>query len=218
MRRAAIVLLAAMCTIAPAARAQDPRLAGRLDGETALAVTQIVDSARAARLPTEPLVAKALEGASKGAPGERIVAAVRAYAGALRTARNALSGSAEAEIIAGAGALLSGVKAEALARLRSVRRGHSLTLPLVVMADLVARGVPADTAASAIHLAARAGVRDADLLSLRQTVEQDILAGAAPAAAVALRVRSLPGAETLDMLDTRRPTAAPEDSLSRSPP
>jgi hypothetical protein len=218
MRRLRVALLVACAGLVSVARAQDARLTTRLDDRTTAAVARIVDSARAAKLPTEPLVAKALEGASKGASGERIVSAVRAYAGALGTARDALGGASEEEIVAGAGAILSGVAPDALRRLRSVRRGQSLTLPLVVMADLVARGVPADTAAGAIYLAARAGARDAELLSLRQIVEQDIQAGAAPAAAVALRVRNLPGAETLDMFDAPRPGAAPEDSLSRSPP
>lgn len=213
-RRLVIALVVAAGGLTSAARAQDPRLSARLDSRTNQAVVQIIDSARAAGLPTEPLIAKALEGASKRAAGERIVSAVRAYADALRAARDALSGSSEPEIVAGAGVILSGVSPHVLTRLRATRPRQSLTLPLVVMADLVTRGVPADTAAGAIYLATRAGARDADLLSLRQSVEQDILAGAAPAAAVTVRVRNLPGAGTLEP----GVLGPPEQSSHREPP
>ena len=220
MRGTPVMLLVAATVLASAAHAQDARLSARLDRETGLAVMRIVDSARAANIPTEPLIAKALEGASKGASGERIIGAVRAYARALRAAQDALRGSAEPEIVAGAGAILSGVRPQVLARLRATRPGQPLTLPLVVMADLVARGVPADTAAGAIYLATRAGARDSDLLALRQSVEQDIVAGAAPAAAIAVRIRNLPGGEAFEreMLDAQRPAAAQQESASPVPP
>ena len=220
IRGTPVMLLVAAAVLASAAHAQDARLSARLDRETSLAVMRIVDSARAANIPTEPLIAKALEGASKGASGERIVGAVRAYARALRAAQDALRGSSEPEIVAGAGAILSGVRPQVLARLRATRPGQPLTLPLVVMADLVARGVPADTAAGAIYLATRAGARDSDLLALRQSVEQDIVAGAAPAAAIVVRIRNLPGGEAFEreMLDAQRPAAAQQESPSPVPP
>jgi hypothetical protein len=52
------------------------------------------------------------------------------------------------------------------------------------MADLVARGVPADTAATSVLALVRSGVRDADLVAFRQSVERDISLGA-PAGAAA---------------------------------
>ena len=66
----------ALALVARAAAAQDPRLAARLDKPTYVAVNAIVDSARAAKLPTAPLVDKALEGAAKGSDGPRIVLVV----------------------------------------------------------------------------------------------------------------------------------------------
>ena len=66
--------------------ASDPRL-GRLDPGVRAAVVAIIDSARASGLPVEPLVDKALEGMSKGAPGPRIIVAVRGLAGKLGIAR-----------------------------------------------------------------------------------------------------------------------------------
>jgi hypothetical protein len=180
--------------VAPAALAQDPRLTSKLDRETVGVVSRIVDSARVAGLPTEPLIAKALEGASKRAPGDRIAATVRSYASALHAASAALGArSTEPEIVAGAGAILSGIDPAALTRLRTSGASRSLTMPLVVLADLVSRGVQSDTAAGAVYLATRAGARDTDFLALRRAVEQDIRSGASPAAATALRVRTLPG-------------------------
>jgi hypothetical protein len=60
-----------------------------------------------------------------------------------------------------------------------------------VMADLLARRVPAGTASNAILAASRAGVRDADLLMLRARVEEDIRAGTAPGTATMMRGRAL---------------------------
>ena len=79
--RAAIGLAGAWCVAiaaprpASAQRDAEGRLA-RLDAPTRVAVAAVVDSARKNRLPTEPLVDKALEGAKKGADGARIVTAV----------------------------------------------------------------------------------------------------------------------------------------------
>ena len=89
--------------------------------------------------------------------------------------------------------LLSGVSGEALQRIRAAGPRRPLTVPLVVLADLIARGVPKDTAARALEAAARANARDDDYSALRRFVEQDILAGASPAAAAMLRVRSITG-------------------------
>ena len=72
------------------AAAQEPRFIGRLPDAVRVQVDAVLDSARALGLPTEPLVDRALEGASKGADGARIVAAVRRLAGELGPARDAL--------------------------------------------------------------------------------------------------------------------------------
>jgi hypothetical protein len=162
-----------------AARAQAERLAGRLDESTRSAVTAIVDSMRRAGVPATPLVNKALEGASKGADGARIVAAVRALAGDLGRARAALGReAAEPELVAGAAALRAGAAPAFLEQLRGNYPKESLVVPLAVMADLVTRGVPADTATRSVLALMREGVRDADLVAFRQSVERDIALGA----------------------------------------
>ena len=194
MRAKALLFMAPVLLIALAvpALAIDRRLAERLDPATAETVWGVIETARANGSPVDPLIATALEGASKQARGDRIVAAVKNHAAALALAHQALgAGSAPAEIVAGAGALMSGVSADTLARLRAARPQGSLVVPLVVMADLITRQVPVTTATAAVVHASRAGARDADLLRLRTRVEGDIRRGVSPAAATLARLQGL---------------------------
>ena len=203
-----LMMVSALLVLAPARfvaaqesrAAPDVRLSGKLDRDAALRVTRVIDSARTLGLPTDPLVGVALEGAQRGASVDRILRAVRDYVGHLRSARAALGdGASDDEVVSGAGALLSGVSSAALRDLRAARPRESLTVPLVVLADLVARGVPADTASRAVFVAARAGAKDADFTLLRRYIEQDISAGASPAAATTLRLRNVPGVSPEDL-------------------
>src|SRR5712691_7045290 len=108
--------------LATAAAAQDPRLE-RLDPRVRPLVAVVIDSARAAGLPTEPLVQRALEGAAKGAPGALIVSAVQRLAADLGRARTALGpGATPPEVTAGAAALRAGAGSALLAKLRRERR------------------------------------------------------------------------------------------------
>lgn len=174
------------------ARAADPRLAARLDSTTAAVVTLVVDSAGARGLPTDPLVARALEGASRGADGSRIVAAVRGLAAAMDTSRNALGPrSTPSELVAGAAALAAGVGRDSIASLRAARGPESVVIPLVVMTDLVTRHVPVATASAAVLAATRARVADPELFRLRERIDRDIRTGTTPQNATILRTRSL---------------------------
>jgi hypothetical protein len=170
----------------------DKRLVERLDPATADEVWKVVESARAQGVPEDPLIVTALEGASKHARPERIVAAVRERFAALAAAKEALGpASTPGEIAAGAGALMSGVPRDTLARLRLGRPNGSLVVALVVLADLVTRRVPVETASAAVLHASRIGARDADLLRLRSRVESDIKNGVSPAAATLARLQGL---------------------------
>lgn len=189
------LLLAALLGLgvgpAGAQRPQDVRLAARLDAGTLTRVEQLIDSARAAGLPTEPLVQKALEGASKRATGERIVQAVRGLSTQLATARTALGhDTGETELSAAAGALQAGATSGMLEMLRKARAEAALTVPLITLADLIARGVPADSAFAAVHLLAAAGASDAQFSDVRRRIEIDIAAGAPPALAAMVRARA----------------------------
>jgi hypothetical protein len=166
------VWFALLLALPGVAAAQDARLAERLDRETAASVQQVVDSARRAGLPTEPLVQKALEGRTLGASGDRIVAAVEALQGQLGRARDALGGSAsEAELTAAAGALRAGLPPTALRRLQSLRSGRPLVVPIAVLTDLVAEGVPADQATRSVLDLARDGRPDDEFVALRRQVQ-----------------------------------------------
>ena len=162
----------------------DPRLRTRLDARTAASVQATVDAARADGLPTEPLVLKALEGASKGAQSVRIVAAVSRLHSQLGLARTAIgSGSTEAEIIAATGALQAGVAAETLEQLRAARPSAPLTTALTVLSDLIGRGVPAPTASQTVLSLVRAGTPDGQLAVYGQVVERDVRTGRIPVGA-----------------------------------
>jgi hypothetical protein len=161
------------------------RLDTRLDARTRAAVERVVDSAYIAGIPAEPLVDKALEGASKRASGELIVRAVRTLAFALGTARQHLGAqSLPSELTAGAAAVRAGVDAEALRTLRQDRPGQPLTVSLGVLADLVAGGVPAEDATRTVLALTKAGLVDEQLVAFRRNVERDIGIGASPAAAL----------------------------------
>ena len=178
-------MMLAMLLVLTQVAVQDPRLE-RLDPETRSLVVSVVDSARAAGLPSEPLIQRALEGVTKGAPSPRIVAAVRRLATDLGTARGALGTQATApELEAGVAALRAGADPQVLTKLRDARR-PPLTMALAVLADLVTSGVPIDSA-SAVVLALAPRARDADLVEFRRAVERDISLGAPPGAAASVR-------------------------------
>ena len=183
--------------IAMAAAAQDQRL-DRLDPSVRPLVASVIDSARAAGLPTEPLVQRALEGATKGAPGEVIVGAVQRLVADLGEARSALGpGTTPPELAAGAAALRAGAGPAVLAKLRRAR-SQTITVPLAVLADLVASGVPVDSAAAAV-LALASTTRDADLVEFRRAVERDIALGAPPGMAVSTAASAAYGAQGLQL-------------------
>jgi hypothetical protein len=174
MRPSAVLLaLVGLLAALPAGlRAQDRRLAERLDPVTANNVQHLVDSARATGLPTEPLVQKALEGSTMGASGDRIRSAVEVLLGQLGRAREALGGRAsEAEHTAGAGALRAGLPAGSLRQLHDMRSGRSLVVPISVLTDLVAEGVPAEQATREVFDLAREGRSDAEFVELRRRVQ-----------------------------------------------
>ncbi len=207
MKAAPLVILFLVALVPGAAvAALDPRLAARLDAETAAAVGEVIDGARTKGLPVEPLVDRALEGSSRQAAGSRIIASVRSLAAELETAREALgSGSSSAELVAGAAALSAGLRPDTLARLRLARPEAPLVVPLVVLTDLVTRRVPVETAAAAVLAATRARVPDRDLMRLRQRIDYDIRSGASPGKSTIARTRNLIGTFESSPQGSRQP-------------
>jgi hypothetical protein len=168
-------------------------LTARLGPGVLQAVQLQIDSANDDQLPAEPLIRKALEGQSKRADSSRIVGAVRALRLALAGARTALGGGSEEEVIAGANAIRAGVPAEALQRLRRARPA-SLSTPIDVMTDLVARGVKPGDASSAVERLVRIGRNDRELIRLREQIDQDIRSGLDPRTALERRLAGVPAA------------------------
>jgi hypothetical protein len=172
--------------------AQDSRLVSRLDKVTLDAVTAIVDSARAAKLPTAPLVDKALEGAARGSDSERIINAVHQLSVRMTSAREVLGASATAdEIKAAAAALDAGAGERDLARVHAACGKHRVTMPLAVLADLIGRNVPQPTANDDVHQLARAGLKDPEFALFQRNVRADIDRGAEPSVAATTRARGM---------------------------
>jgi hypothetical protein len=196
-----IALLAAASTLAftfapLSAGAQDSRGAdplSRLDPSTRYAVEMLMDSARLAGLPYGPIESKALEGLSKRANGRDILVAARRVFRSLREARAALGPTATAdELTLAAGVLRVGIAASELTRLAAMRAGKPLSVPLMVLGDLVTRGVPRDTASLTILQLWQHGAADDDFLGLWRSVERDIVSGTDPGVALLNRARQIP--------------------------
>src|SRR5207237_9063499 len=152
-----------------------------------------LDSARVAKLPTAPLESKALQGIALRADGRRIVTAVRAVFHSLRDARLTLGLSVTSdELNAAAAALRVVVTTAELGHLARSRHEKPLTVPLVVLGDLITRGVPRDTASATIFQLWQRGAADDDFLGLWRGVERDIVSGTAPAVALLNRAREIP--------------------------
>jgi hypothetical protein len=173
--------------------AQDSDPFARLDPTVRYAVALMLDSAGQAGLPTAPIESKVLEGLSKRVHSRRILAAAKVVFESLREARLALGTTATSdELSAGAGALRVGVAPAELANLARGKREKQLTVPLVVLADLVTRGVPHDTASQTIFQLWQRGAGDEDFYGLWRGVERDIVSGTAPGVALLARAREIP--------------------------
>lgn len=200
-----LVLLFLLSVTARAGGAQPSALPDRLGAPARATIERLADSLRGARLPTPPLYAKAAEGVLKGADDARIVAAIRTLARELGAARAALGDeSTDAELIAGASALHAGAPAATLRRLResggSRRAKGTLAVPLVVLADLASRGIPATAAGASLEALAARNASDDQFTALRAAIERDIAAGRSPVDAANARTRALLGS-----MEPRRP-------------
>jgi hypothetical protein len=203
--------LGLICAMPFALRAQaaSPAGAPQLTPPLKAGVERLADSVRAFGLPTDPLFAKAAEGALKGADDQRIMVAVRRLVRDLSDAKAALGEGATAdELQAGASALHAGVALELVARLgRAAREGQQpvrpvgssggrgasgrLVMPLVTLADMVARNVSPAAAVASIEALVNRGAADAQFLALRSDVERDIAAGERPDVAMQRRSASI---------------------------
>ncbi len=130
---------------------------------------------------------KALEGAAKGLPGTRIVAAVQQLATGLREARSVLRSAAptvhlaDGEIVATAEALRRGTPAAVIGKLRQNSPPDAmLEVPIAILGELVHRGVPPTDAEDVIEHTLTSGVPFERLLEIPALVDAALRVGAPP--------------------------------------
>jgi hypothetical protein len=174
-----------------------------LDSATDAAIAPIVAQARAARLPVNPLFAKAREGQVQHVPVPKIEAAVRTLLERLRSANEALAPDAsEQELTAAADAIKNGVPVTTLTAMRKAGRDGSLAVPIGVLTQLVVRGVPVERASMQIVDLLQRGAVARNFIALEESVRQDVLAGRRPDEALDLRLKgiipNLPQSATAD--------------------
>ncbi len=202
MRTIGLVLtLVLSSTLTGALDAQDvqPRLDGRVSPEVQRAVQRIAADAAAQGLPIEPLVQKAIEGAAKGVPGDRVIAAVRALAGRLGQSMAAVReggvSTPGGDIVeGGADALNAGLTGPEVSDLVRVSQPpQDPTLTLRVAATLAALGVPAKQVLTLLQWLISNGGSQSDLLGLPGQVQTGVAQGATPAQAAAGLARAAGG-------------------------
>lgn len=147
---------------------------------------RLLDSASRRGVPLAPLYTKVREGAAKMAAPDVIVGVVRQLEAALVSARDILGpASSEGELSAAAAAIQSGIAAPSLRSLQSTLKSPgSLTIALVVLTDLVRRGVEPVVATRALERLASAGATDLTFSQFRLDVVNDLSSGVAPQAAI----------------------------------
>ena len=182
-----------------AAQDVQARLDRRVSPEVQRAVQGIAADAAAHGLPVDPLVQKAIEGAAKGVPGDRVIAAVRALAGrlgqAMAAAREAGIAAPAGDVVEGGADALnagfSGRQVSDLVRVSQPPQDPALTLR--VAATLAALGVPTTQTFQLVEGMISAGRSPSDLLGLPGQVQTGVARGATPAQAAAGLARAAGG-------------------------
>ncbi len=181
-----------------AAQSAHGRLEGRVPAAALPRIDSLVAEAVAESLPTEPLVQKALEGAAKGIPVNRLVNGVRHGLVQLRDARAIVTRATptrttlDGNVAAVAAALARGLDPGLVERLVAATPAEPPGPVLHAAADLVAHGFPADSAADLLQTAQRQGLRGSRLLDVAVAAAHELQreGGRTPAEALA-RVRAI---------------------------
>lgn len=182
----------ALAAAAASAGAQDARLAVIRDDATRDAVRQFVEAARARGTPTDPLVARALEGVAFKADRKKIEQALAALEKRLRRSRDVLGPHATVEeVTAAADALAADVPEGTIRDMKRIVPQRAITVELGVLTELVARGVAPKRAAAMVRELMARGATGAQLTELNAAVQQDVALGVKPVAALELRSRGV---------------------------
>jgi len=146
-------------------------------------VDALATQARQAGIPSDPLFNKALEGVAKHVPADQLLPAVNRYALRLREAHGAFGQGAPGPlVVAGADALQRGVDVDALRRLGRGEGGGPGPSPMavLVLADLVEAGVPAERALGVLQEALRMRAREQEMLGIPAQVRRLMRQGQSP--------------------------------------
>jgi hypothetical protein len=145
-------------------------------------------------IPSEPLYNKALEGMAKRVPTDLLLPAITRYAGQLRQARQAFGSTGTGPLlVAGADALQRGIEVEVLRRLgqREEDSPEPSPMAVLVLADLVEAGVPAERALGVLREAMRMRTGEQQMLGITSRVRQLMRQGQSPQDAAEQVRRSL---------------------------
>lgn len=171
-RTTALFLLFALPNVAAAQDARLERIRQAFSPEAVAQIESIVIDAQAAGVPVEPLLDKALEGAAKGVPAERVVAAVGSYSQRLAESRSLVGpGYDAAAVVAGADALRRGATPETVRSLAG-SGPEELAVPLVVLGDLIETGVPVEQAYAVVQEALTKQHGPEEILAIPGTVRR----------------------------------------------
>jgi hypothetical protein len=146
-------------------------------------VDALATQARQDGIPSDPLFNKALEGIAKHVPGDQLLPAVNRYALRLQEAHGAFGPNAAGPlVVAGADALQRGVEVNALRRLGRGEGGGPGPSPMavLVLADLVEAGVPAERALGVLQEALRMRAREQEMLGIPAQVRRLMRQGQSP--------------------------------------
>ena len=186
MKRTAYLLAAALLPVSATAQ-QDPseRLGEVLPPEISAQVIERVETARARELPTQAVANLALEGVAKGRSAAEVLAAVQLLVGDMGRAQDALRAAGRVpgggEVEAVTAAMRMGVDGATISEFASLQpSGRTLSVPILVLGGLIARGLPPNQALAAVHDRILAGAGDAALLRDFPQVGRDLGQGLRP--------------------------------------
>lgn len=181
-------------TVAPVTSVSRAALANAVATHVAsdAALRTLIEDAPGRGVPVEPLLTKVREGIAKGSDAVRIREAVRVLSARLETAKAALEpGYSVGELAAGAGALQSGVAPSTLRDLRKLWPDRPVTVPLGVLTEMVADGVPSRSASGRLRELMVHGATGSQLVALGSSIRADVAAGYAPGTALELRSKGV---------------------------
>lgn len=193
------------------------RVRGSFDAASAARIEELAASAAESGVPRRVLLDKALEGAAKSVPAERVIAALSTYSERLVQSRGILGEQAGASaLVAGADALQKGVSTE---HLRSVvRNDGNQEISIVVLGDLVDAGIPADRAVEVVRAALDRGRTGQGLLAVPSEVRGMLRQGMPPAEAATEMQRRIRAGELPPGASGNPPGQRGPESRSGGPP